>query len=744
MRNSFIDILNSPVEIPIIQRDYAQGRTDLKVNKIRKDFLDAIFDFIQNKQVHPEAELELDFIYGLNRNSITFIPIDGQQRLTTLWLLYWFVSVKEKVPDNEKQFLKNFVYETRHSTTQFCRSLVLFEPAFLHDSLSEEIKNQSWYFETWNYDPGIQAMLVMLDDIEQRVSVFKEGGLWQLIGKKDSPFYFYKLDMDKVGLTDDLYIKMNSRGKALTEFEYFKAGFSDLLTDAGRKEVFEKSIDGVWIDFVWHIVFHENAEDDDIALVADDAFLNLFNFITAVLSFKSDIKTTDGEYYQDTESTPELLKLIYSAKANQDFLFDTLNAVCSFYESNPSFWNDTFYYAKTEFDTKKVRLYFQHGANNLLNRCLFHYGGHRSFSFPEQILLLACFTHFRINDSDFHQRIRVVRNLVVNSENELRETSLGRNFDEVEKFMSDGNLDHFTSFKTDQIEEEKLKEAHLLSINSDTAILRQLEDSDIFRGSITLIPLDKQFNIRSGKFLTLFDEDEMISRYTEISNVLLCFGDYSQDEGELTNLMSKSKRYIRSFLTTPAYNKEQLYTKTQRVVLACLDFFISNTDVSPQQKIEQVLNEFNSKAKGWEYYFLKYPSFREKCLYGYYSWNEHKYPLWKMSKQRFSGYHWDPFLHEVFLTDESGKLAMGNYGKDDNLIAQKSKVKIQVSSLPEGTGFKFTNGNITVDKNSILVDLEERGLITETHELLIDQNTEGYDKEDRIEKLKSVLGQIIR
>jgi uncharacterized protein with ParB-like and HNH nuclease domain len=125
MRNNFVNILQNRIEIPIIQRDYAQGRTDSKTNKIRRDFLDAIFDFIIYKRGNPHAELDLDFIYGLNKPSF-FIPIDGQQRLTTLWLLYWFVTATEKVKREEKSFLKNFIYETRHSTTQYCKSVISF------------------------------------------------------------------------------------------------------------------------------------------------------------------------------------------------------------------------------------------------------------------------------------------------------------------------------------------------------------------------------------------------------------------------------------------------------------------------------------------------------------------------------------------------------------------------------------------------------------------------------------------
>jgi hypothetical protein len=68
-----------------------------------------LFNFISNKLEGKSAEIELDFIYGFSDvktdNKTTFIPIDGQQRLTTLWLLYWFISVKENVSDTETKFL---------------------------------------------------------------------------------------------------------------------------------------------------------------------------------------------------------------------------------------------------------------------------------------------------------------------------------------------------------------------------------------------------------------------------------------------------------------------------------------------------------------------------------------------------------------------------------------------------------------------------------------------------------------
>jgi hypothetical protein len=223
MKTSFIDILSqNNIVIPIIQRDYAQGRNDVKTTKIRKDFLGAIFEvLLQRVNTSSDRGLELDFIYGFSTvtgDKSTFAPIDGQQRLTTLWLLLWYISVKEKVSTEQKQLLANFRYETRHSTTEFCEQLIHFNPTFKIPNIDKEITNQAWYFDAWDFDPSIRAMLVMLNNIEQKYNELNSDKVWNILYHQQNPFYFYKLDMDKVGLPDDLYIKMNSRGKPLTEF----------------------------------------------------------------------------------------------------------------------------------------------------------------------------------------------------------------------------------------------------------------------------------------------------------------------------------------------------------------------------------------------------------------------------------------------------------------------------------------------------------------------------------------------
>ena len=74
--------------IPKIQRDYAQGRDDNDINRIRERFLSALFEAVTNKPV------TLDFIYGDIDEEGIMTPLDGQQRLTTLFLLHWYAAVK--------------------------------------------------------------------------------------------------------------------------------------------------------------------------------------------------------------------------------------------------------------------------------------------------------------------------------------------------------------------------------------------------------------------------------------------------------------------------------------------------------------------------------------------------------------------------------------------------------------------------------------------------------------------------
>lgn len=64
---------------------------------------------------------------------------------------------------------------------------------------------------------------------------------------------FHLLRVADMGSPDAFYVKMNSRGKPLTEFEVFKARFEQALArlDETCAKVFSENADGAWSDMFW-------------------------------------------------------------------------------------------------------------------------------------------------------------------------------------------------------------------------------------------------------------------------------------------------------------------------------------------------------------------------------------------------------------------------------------------------------------------------------------------------------------
>src|SRR5688572_29910829 len=200
--------LVTEVEIPLIQRDYAQGREDIRTSAIRDRFLDALHTALTS-----EEPVGLDFVYGEVHDG-TFEPLDGQQRLTTLFLLHWYVASRCGTLNDAGSWHK-FTYATRPSARRFCDRIVRNPPpAELAGPPSQWIQDQSWYLHLWQFDPTIQAMLVMLDAIALRFSVVDANALWRRLTDQDRPaIWFQLLPIAEMGTAEDLYIKMNSRGK---------------------------------------------------------------------------------------------------------------------------------------------------------------------------------------------------------------------------------------------------------------------------------------------------------------------------------------------------------------------------------------------------------------------------------------------------------------------------------------------------------------------------------------------------
>lgn len=294
---SFWDFLNQyNIEIPIIQRDYAQGRKGKET--LREMFLKNLKNAMDNNLSDKQEILILDFVYGSVKNG-KMHPLDGQQRLTTLWLLHWYVALRAKKMEEAGKSLQKFSYETRMSSRDFFKNLCSQDfNAFVprenssdesRESIVDFITNQIWFYAEWKQDPTIQSVLRMLsgtdmnDGIEELFGDEKQEDFekyWEKLTSANAPIKFYYLPMNNFNLTDDLYIKMNARGKQLTHFENFKADLVGYIEENQWKDLTdpEKGIpikmDTSWLDIFWTHRSANNRVDEIYFEFLNRFFLN--------------------------------------------------------------------------------------------------------------------------------------------------------------------------------------------------------------------------------------------------------------------------------------------------------------------------------------------------------------------------------------------------------------------------------------------------------------------------------------
>ena len=297
---NFVQLLNRQghVQIPKIQRHYAQGRESQQ--EILDDFLDVLYKALTQDYGSEFSPVNLDFIYGSvsSKSEEYFFPLDGQQRLTTLFLLHWYLAWKDlRIKEfqgyfvNEETSSSRFSYQTRSSSTDFYDALANFnprEPVSKIKSISKEIQDQSWYLRHWKSDTTVQSSLKALEAIHTKFRGVKQNLFCHLVDEDRSKITFQLLNLGKFNLDDDLYIKMNARGVPLTPFEAFKARYTKFLESScsnnvytidgqsvSEAEYFSRRMDTRWADFFWN-------HSDKTSNLFDSAAINLFRVIALV------------------------------------------------------------------------------------------------------------------------------------------------------------------------------------------------------------------------------------------------------------------------------------------------------------------------------------------------------------------------------------------------------------------------------------------------------------------------------
>ena len=640
------------IEIPLIQRDYAQGRQGALVQTIRHDFLDALIGAVGGGE-----PLDLDFVYGEIQDSV-LKPLDGQQRLTTLFLLHWYLAARTDRLADAKGILR-LTYATRPTAELFCRQLVNPNHSLTDDFVlpSEWITNQSWYLYAWRHDPTVQAMLVMLDAIHDRLgesNIDLEEAWTHLIAGDGPAVSFYFLPIDDMPSGDELYIKMNSRGKPLSGFENFKARFEKLLadgTDAKRFDRIIHKIDGAWTDVLWQF----DGGDD----LVDDEFLRYFEFVVELCEWR------DGKTLQSAtllERTERVFGPDNSQReANLDFMehaFDTWVGVDDIREVFASVFTESDG-ARDAADQEKVPL-FDAADINLFASCLRSYGikrgPNRQFSLAETLFLLAVLIHRQYRTGDFATRVRVLRNLIDLADDEVREARMTDLVSGVELLIREGSLEELRGFNPDRVRDEQAK--HEFRGTELERVIHRLEDHPLLRGRIFAFDLDPAtLPARADAFMRVAEPDV----WGPFSAALLARGDYGFDVSNRrgrqfgTRAAKQASRW-REVLSHSGRGKNG----ELRSALAALLDEVAASDESTLMSLERVAAEFISSCRAsgrydWRYYLVAYTAMREGETGRYYG--EHRpsrgiwgYSMCMLRSASLTGmpYYRDPYLLAIY------------------------------------------------------------------------------------------------
>lgn len=614
------------VLIPKIQRDYAQGRNGMEA--LRQRFLKSIFEVIDNR---TDKELMLDFVFGQKEESTknTFFPVDGQQRLTTLFLIHLYVG---KMAGVSTGLLKKFSYETRTSSKQFCERLHDI-PSESYKGIKDFIEKQWWYTGLWKTDPTIKAMINMLHDIDchyQAIGYSQEDfiNVWERLKRNVK---FWLLYLSDLNTTDELYIKMNSRGKPLTDFEHFKAMLDEYAHTNGE---LSNKIDTRWTKLLWR--YRDASQDLNPEKYVDNGLDQCFyNLLLFYLNIEGSKRGLTNYEHPETNILVLADKVLghnkqkgneYAAEKERDTkeIMDRFTRILDFFSSqdeNEDYINDPTTFFKrylqhdyTEWSSDKSRFTMpetvkvftgkttEDGLDLLKQICSLGKIENKAALYAE-----AFFQYASSPSSDFLNRLRQLRNLVENTEIHAR--AFRENLLVVDELIANGNLSIdgvSDEFNQSQKRQEVFKEAWLTKHPEKANLLKLVENHWLLMGNLNVVikrndSMDEIDETTLDNICHLFHSN---CDYEKIQLALLSYGDYSP-------LPNKNK--VRPYGGREWRRWRDLTQSFNQATPSIVQAFLKNEPLYDTANLDKIVDLYlasEHETYNWPYYLVKYPEIR--------------------------------------------------------------------------------------------------------------------------------------
>lgn len=304
--------------IPEIQRDFVWQKPQVVglLSSIAEDFtrfqhadipvLSSNVDSTDSKQLNADFadfyrqrnhSSNIGFIYAYSDQQYDgrYFLIDGQQRITTLYLVLLLLAVRTgNAADFEKKYcikgMPKLDYRVRDSACSFIRQLVSFVLTKHCAVITDEIKEQSWYLNSYENDITVKNII---NNLEEITNWLDEKEL------NESEFYLYLNDFTEFWYFDtnisaqgeNLYIYLNARGEQMQGNENLKAELLSALETTESKNEMGAEWEN-WQDFFWRMKAQGVRFPKGAKLNADKGFNEFLNCVAGLNIYLEDEANT--------------------------------------------------------------------------------------------------------------------------------------------------------------------------------------------------------------------------------------------------------------------------------------------------------------------------------------------------------------------------------------------------------------------------------------------------------------------
>lgn len=256
---------NNQLIIPDLQRDYCWGTIfpEGQSNSLVYNFTAELIALSKRVGENRHSEISYGIIYTYEHPQTFFYLCDGQQRLTTLYLI---IAVLAEYVENEtlKELLildnrqARIKYEVRNSTDYFINDLVHGLKSTDQKGLTD-VSKEPWFRKEFEDDPSIKSMIEALKTIKSLISK-KDAALLTEVILNNIGFVYVNLKGNESidgqvfsrvrEYGEKMYEIVNTSGDPMERNEHLKAVLLAKVSE-GEKEMWTEKWE-LWQDFFWN------------------------------------------------------------------------------------------------------------------------------------------------------------------------------------------------------------------------------------------------------------------------------------------------------------------------------------------------------------------------------------------------------------------------------------------------------------------------------------------------------------